>query len=202
VRQYLRNSGYYNAQAGDPQLFAVEDSQGGRCADCTLEVNPGALYTLGEIVFEDTKVFTPDRLRSQFPSKTGEHFNSTEIGRGLENLRDLYASKGYVNFGAIPKAQVDEARHIVRLVIDVDEGNPVSFGNLRLEGMEPVAGAAKSLLVSWKDLQGKLYSPELMKIWLATKTSDWPHEAAAQVHTEYLAAPFADSAIDVMLHFQ
>jgi hypothetical protein len=179
-----------------------KESQDGRSADFTVEVNPGTLYMLGEITFKNTKVFTHDQLRSQFPSESGEHFNATELGKGLENLKNLYGVKGYANFAAIPKLQFDEVRHIVGLVIDVDEGRPVRFGNLRLEGVEPVAGAGRSLLATWKDMQGKLSSPEALKTWLATQTSGWPHEAAAQVHTEYLAGSIPDVAIDVMLHFQ
>jgi outer membrane protein assembly factor BamA len=153
VQQYLREAGYYNARVEDPQLSAVKKSQDGQSADFTAGVNPGPLYALGEITFENTKIFAPNQLRSQFPSKTGEHFNATEIGKGVENLRNLYGSKGYANFVAIPKPQIDEARHIIGLVIDVDEGRPVRFGGLRLEGIEPVAGAGKLLLASWKDMQ-------------------------------------------------
>jgi outer membrane translocation and assembly module TamA len=202
VLQYLREAGYFNARVEDPQLSAVKKSQDGQSADFNAEVNPGPLYALGEITFEDTKVFTPNQLRSQFPSKTGEHFNATEIGKGLENLRNLYGSKGYFNFVALSKTQIDEARHIIGLVIDVDEGKPVRFGALRLEGIEPVAGAGKLLLASWKDMQGRQYNPEALKTWLASETSDWRHEAAAQVHTEYIAGSTPDAAIDVLLHFQ
>jgi outer membrane translocation and assembly module TamA len=202
LQQYLRDAGYYTARVEDPQQSAIKRAQDTRSADFTTEVNPGPLYALGEITFEDTKVFTPNQLRSQFPSKTGEHFNATEIGKGLENLRNLYGSKGYANFVAIPKPQIDEARHIIWLVIDVDEGRPVSFGGLRLEGIEPVAGAGKSLLASWKNMQGKQYNPEALKTWLASETSDWPHEEVAQVHTEYIAGSPPDVAIDVLLHFQ
>jgi hypothetical protein len=202
TRQCLRDAGYYLASAEEPQLSALKESPGGRSADVTVVVNPGALYTLGEITFEGAKAFTPDRLRSQFPSKTGQHFNATEIGKGLENLRALYVSQGYANFGVIPKPQFNEARHIVELVIGIDEGGPISFGNLRLDGIEPVAGAGKSLLASWKDMKGRLYGPEALKTWLASKTFDWPPEAATKVHTEYIAGPTPDAAIDVMLHFQ
>jgi hypothetical protein len=202
VRQHHRDAGYYNGRAEVPQLSAVEESQDGRSADFTVEVIPGALYTLGEISFENAKVFPRDQLRGQFPSKTGEHFNATEIGKGLENLKNLYFSNGYANFGAIPKPQFDEARHIVGLVIDVDEGRLLRFGSLTLEGIEPVAGAGRSLFASWKSMQGRTTSPEALKTWLATQTSGWPPGAAAKVHTEYILGSTADAALDLVLRFQ
>lgn len=202
LRQYLRDSGYYNARVEHPQLSAIKKAQDARSADFIAEVNPGPMYALGEITFENTRVFAPNQLRSQFPSKTGDPFDATDIGKGLENLRNLYGSKGYANFAAIPKPQIDEARHIIRLVVDIDEGRPVSFGGLRLEGIEPVSGAGRSLLDSWENMQARQYNPVALKTWLASETAGWPHEAAAQVYTEYLPGSNPDAAIDVLLHFQ
>ena len=71
---------------------------------------------------------------------------------------------------------IDKTRHVVDIIIVINEGRPVSFGSLRLEGMEPFAGAGRSLLASWKDMQGKLYNPEALKQWLAANTSGWPPE--------------------------
>lgn len=36
-------------------------------------------------------------------------------------------------------------------------------------------------------------------LWLASEMSDWPHEAAAQVHTEYIAGSTPDVAIRAFL---
>jgi outer membrane translocation and assembly module TamA len=202
VRQYLRNAGYFNARAEDMQVSGITETQAGRSADFSVRVEPEDRYTLGDITFQDAKAFSSDQLRRQFPLKGGELLYAAEMSRGLENLRNLYAAKGYANFVAIDKPMIDKTRHVVDIIIVINEGRPVSFGSLRLEGMEPFAGAGRSLLASWKDIQGKLYSPEVLKQWLATNTSGWPHEAASTVNTQFVAGSAPDVAVDVLLHFQ
>jgi outer membrane translocation and assembly module TamA len=202
VQQALRDLGYYFAKADAPQASAIEEKQGNRWADFSVCVDPGALYTLGDVTFENARAFPLDELRRQFPARAGGRFNATGIAKGLDNLRNLYGAKGYANFGAIPKPVIDEVRHVVNLAIVIDEGRPMSFGQLSLEGVEPVAGAGKSLLTSWKEMRGKLYSPELLKTWLATHTAGWPDDAATQVHSDFRTGSGPDRAINVLLHFQ
>jgi hypothetical protein len=173
-----------------------------RWADFSVQVNPGAVYMLGEIRFEGGNVFSPEEMRLQFPSVSGQHFNATEISRGFENLRNLYASKSYANFGCIPKPTVDEPRRIVDLTIEVDEGRAVSFGGLQLEGIEPVAGAGKALLTSWRQLQGKLYNPQVLQEWLAANTTGWPDDTATHVQIAAVPSQAHDAGLNFLLHFQ
>jgi hypothetical protein len=202
VRQYLRNAGYFNARAEDMQVSGITETQAGRSADFSARVEPGDRYALGDITFQDAKAFSSDQLRRLFSLRGGELLYAAEMSHGLENLRNLYAAKGYANFGVIEKPMIDNTRHVVDIIIVIDEGRPVSFGSLRLEGRELFAGAGRSLLASWKDMQGKLYNPDLLKQWLATNTSGWPHEAASTVNADWVAGSAPDVAVDILLHFQ
>jgi outer membrane protein assembly factor BamA len=56
----------------------------------------------------------------------GDLFSGTAIGKGLDGLKKLYQSKGYVNFGAIPQLQMDEVHHTVTLIPDIREGKPTA----------------------------------------------------------------------------
>jgi outer membrane translocation and assembly module TamA len=202
VRRHLRDGGYFNARAEDMQVSGITETQAGRSADFSVRVEPGARYSLGDITFQDAKAFPSDQLRRQFSLRGGELLYAAEISKGLENLRNLYAAKGYANFVAIDKPMIDKTRHVVDIIIVINEGRPVSFGSLRLEGMEPFAGAGRSLLASWKDVQGKLYNPEVLRHWLAANTSGWSREAASAVNTDFVAGSSPDVAVDILLHFQ
>jgi outer membrane translocation and assembly module TamA len=182
-------------------LWIAGAAQAGQSADHSVSVEPGARYALGDITFQDAKAFSSDQLRRQFPLRGGELLYAAEMAKGLENLRTLYVAKGYANFGAIEKPVIDQTRRVVNIIIVINEGRPVSFGSLRLEGMEPFAGAGKSLLASWKDAQGKPYNPEVLKQWLAANTSGWPREAASSVNADFVAGSSPDVAVDILLHF-
>jgi len=186
VRQNLRDQGYYYARAETPQLAAILETPPPRSAEVSIQVEPGARYYLGNIRFQGASLFPPDQLRRQFPTETGSLFNATAVGKGLERLRDLYVDKGYIDFGAIPKPQIDEARHVVDLTIGIDEGMPYNFGHLILDGIEPHAGAGKALLASWATLQGKPYNSQQLDGWLA---SNWPGGAPARNRVQVLSDP-------------
>jgi outer membrane protein insertion porin family len=167
ARQNLRDLGYYSAHVETPQLSAINEFPPSRSADVSIQVEPGAQYRLGEIAFQGASVFPPDQLRRQFLIEAGSLFNATRIGKGLEGLKDLYLEKGYVNFGAIPVPRIDEARRVIDLTIDVDEGKPYDFGRLVMDGIEPRAGVAKALLAAWAAVEGKRYNPQILAKWLA-----------------------------------
>jgi hypothetical protein len=158
---------------------------------------------LGEITFHvypGESVFSSTQLRAQFPIQNGALFSASKIADGLNNLRGLYGSAGYANFGAIPKPSYDDARHTFTFDIDIDTGVPVSFGKLLLEGVEPQAGVGQQLLTSWKEIEGKRYNPQLLKDWLKRSEASWPPEAATQAHISAVGDSY--SVFNVLLHFQ
>jgi outer membrane translocation and assembly module TamA len=189
VRQSLRDLGYCYARVETPQLSAIDEAPLPHSANVSIQVQPGARYHLGEIRFQGASLFSSDQLRRQFPIEAGSLFNATALGKGLDGLKNLYAEKGYFNFGALPKLEADETRHTVDLTIDFDEGKPCDFGNLILDGVEPRAGVGKALLDAWKAVEGKRYSPQLLKMWLAANTWNWPGGAVGLDRAEPVQNP-------------
>jgi outer membrane translocation and assembly module TamA len=201
VRFKLRDKGYALVEVGAPQITRVRTRQSACDADVRFAVRTGDQYRFDEITFTGNSVFSSDQLQAQFVLQHGAIFNATAIGKGLENLKELYGTEGYANFGAIPKLQFDMARHMISLTIDIDEGRPADFGKLLMEGIEPRAGAAEDLLASWKELEGKRYNPHLVKGWLKRNSASWPGAAAEQAYI----TPFdsgSPSVFNVLLHFQ
>lgn len=174
IRQKLRDSGYAFTEVGAPQVTRRRSVESACEADVRYSVHTGDQYRLGQITFTGGTVFTADQLRAQFESQDGAIFNATEIGKGLERLKNLYASAGYINFGAIPKPVYDNTRRTVTILIDIDQGLSFKFGTLFFEGIEPRAGIANMLLASWRNVEGKVYSPQILSDWLKSTASDWP----------------------------
>jgi outer membrane translocation and assembly module TamA len=173
IRGALRNLGYFKAVVDEPRFSYPTQVEGRRGANLTVRAEPGAQYRIGQIHFQKTTIFPPAELRNLFSLRRGDLFNATKIGEGLEDMRKLYGTQGYINLVAVPEIVSHESRHIIDLVVEVDEGKPYDFGRLDLEGVEPYAGAGKSLLNSWKTLEGKRYSPLELQHWLLANHSDW-----------------------------
>ena len=144
VRQAYRDKGYFKAQTGEPRT-KIRDTTGfnpftfhstiGKKIDILIPIEEGARYRLGGITFKGNKAVTNTRvLRAQFQNKDGEFFNSTLFGKGLDNLRKAYGQLGYINYVGQPVPRVDEAKKLVYLDIDIDEGKPYYISRIEFQG--------------------------------------------------------------------
>jgi outer membrane translocation and assembly module TamA len=191
IRQTLRDEGYLKAIVEEPSFSVRLEAKGKRAAYVTVKVEQGAQYRLGDIHIQKATVFLPTRLRSLFSLRRGELFNMNKFGEGLENLRKLYATRGYVNCVAAPVVSIDESRRTIDLVLEVDEGRPFDFGKLNLEGIEAYPGASKTLLNSWKPLEGKRYNSVELEHWLQANHSDWKVGPRASDSIKMAQDPFS-----------
>nr|WP_089406762.1 outer membrane protein assembly factor BamA [Granulicella rosea] len=144
VRGAYRDRGYFKAQTAEPitkvrdaggiNIFTMQPSKGKRI-DILMPVEEGERYRLGGITFKGNKAVTNLRiLRAQFAQKDGEWFNTTVFGKGLEQLRKAYGELGYINFVGSPVPRFDEAKHLIYLDIDIDEGKPFYVSRIEFTG--------------------------------------------------------------------
>jgi outer membrane protein insertion porin family len=144
VRQAYRDKGYYNAAVEDPRT-QIRDQGGlnwftfrpnkGKRIDILLPIEEGDRYRLGSITFTGNKAAgNVKALRATFAIKDGDWFNATMISKGLENLKKAYGGMGYINFGAIPKAEFNDQKKTVSLIIDIDEGKPFYVSRIEFQG--------------------------------------------------------------------
>ncbi|HTZ57423.1 MAG TPA: outer membrane protein assembly factor BamA [Acidobacteriaceae bacterium] len=144
VRRAMQDKGYFRASVGDPVThirnegglsFLTFRPRTGKRIDIRIPVDEGERYRLGGVTFTgNAHVQNVKALRSQFPTKDGEYFNATAIGKGLENLRKAYGSLGYINFTAVPTPRIDDAKHLVYLDIDIDEGKAFTVSRIEFQG--------------------------------------------------------------------
>ena len=144
VRQAYRDRGYFKAQTSEPTThvrdagglnpFTLRPSKGKRI-DILMPVEEGERYKLGGITFKGNKAITNTRaLRAQFAQKDGEYFNATLFSKGLEQLRKAYGEQGYINFVGNPIPRVDDAKKLIYLDIDIDEGKPFYVSRIEFTG--------------------------------------------------------------------
>lgn len=140
----FRDRGYFRAEVGDPQTHIRDDNgfsfitfrpKHGKRIDITIPITEGGRYKLIGITFHGNKAATNVKaLRALFPMKDGDYFDSSLVGKGLDNLRKAYGQLGYINFSAVPTPKIDEAKKTITLDIDVDEGKPFYVGRIEFQG--------------------------------------------------------------------
>jgi outer membrane protein insertion porin family len=144
VRQAYRDRGYFKALTSEPTThvrdagginpFTLRPSRGKRI-DILMPVEEGERYRLGGITFKGNKAYPNTKaLRAQFAQKDGEFFNATLFSKGLEQLRKAYGEGGFINFVGNPTPRVDEAKKLIYLDIDIDEGKPFYVSRIEFTG--------------------------------------------------------------------
>lgn len=144
VRQAYRDRGYFRALTSEPTTH-TRDAGGinpltlrpstGKRVDILMPVEEGERYRLGGITFKGNVHYPNTKaLRAQFAQKDGEYFNATLFGKGLEQLRKAYGEGGYINFAVVPTPRVDEAKKLVYLDLDIDEGKPFYVSRIEFTG--------------------------------------------------------------------
>jgi outer membrane protein insertion porin family len=174
VRAAYREKGYFKAITGEPETnvrnagginpFTLHPSTGKR-VDILIPVEEGARYRLGGITFSGNKAFNNTKaLRAQFANKDGEWFNTTVFGKGLQNLQKAYGSQGYINMVAVPEPKIDDAKHLVYLNVDIDEGKRFYISRIEFSGNTLTRDKVirRELLVE----EGQVYNSQLVDLSL------------------------------------
>ena len=144
VRVAYQNHGYFKAVVEEPStrirnegglsLLTFRPKKGKRI-DITLPIEEGDRYRLGGITFKGNSPRIPVRaLRAQFAIKDGDYFNYTAVSKGLDNLRKAYGTLGYINFVGNPAPRFDEAKKLLYIDIDIDEGKPYYVSKIEFTG--------------------------------------------------------------------
>ena len=142
VRDAYQQKGYFKALVQDPKT-KIRDTgtkipfiiKAGKRVDITIPIEEGERYRLKEITFTGNKAITNTRaLRSLFPMKDGDIFNTDLVRKGLKNLRDAYTEFGFINFTPVPDTEIDDEHKLITLKIDVDEGKKFFVRRIEFQG--------------------------------------------------------------------
>ena len=117
----LRDNGYFNA-AIKPSTEQLSDKHGTHQFVITFDVDAGSQYRTGQVDFRNNRVFSAEELRSMFNLASGDVFSPAKLRQGVVRMRNAYIERRYLNFTPVPDTNIDEARHVISVVIDCDEG--------------------------------------------------------------------------------
>jgi outer membrane protein insertion porin family len=113
-------------RAGIPGPWPLIGSKHGKATNITIRIDEGAQYHMGTLAFRSADpdqglVFKPDFLARAFPLKKGDLFSATKIRKALDDYKKLYGEYGYIDFVATPLTDVDDAKRVVNLTMEMDQ---------------------------------------------------------------------------------
>jgi outer membrane protein insertion porin family len=140
--------GYLKARFGEPRVEEVGKvgtwvplfGHKGQGLKIVIPIDEGRQYRAGEIKVEDNTEFTADEIKSVIGLKTGDVVKGyTVVQKGLDNLKKLYGTRGYIQFNAgfVPEFKddaSDPAKGVVDITFGVEEGKQYTLRRLEFIG--------------------------------------------------------------------
>jgi outer membrane protein insertion porin family len=145
VRDALQHEGYFKAVVEDPKInlrtinggfhIPLIQKRPAKVMDINIPLEEGYKYKLKTITFRNASGFLPEaRLRTLFPIKDGDTFDTHLLGKGIENMRKAYGAFGYVNFAEVPSFDIDDEKKLITVTIDIDPGKPYYVRRIEFQG--------------------------------------------------------------------
>ena len=141
VREVYLNNGYVDVSFGPPEM-EYEDGYSRfmfwkrpkRWLDLKIPVEEGKQYRVGEIQVEGATVFPADFIETFFKLQTGAVYNESKITKGIESLRELYGSRGYVQFTGFPIKKPVSESDVVDVTINLNEDKQYFVNRIDFKG--------------------------------------------------------------------
>ena len=180
LRDLFQDRGYFKAEVRSLS-FKPRDPLGvPKPVTMEGEVSEGARYKLAKITFVENHAFSSEKLRQQFPLKSGDLFEKAKVAGGLQCLRKLYGTRGFLDFTAIPETNFG-SNATVNLDISVQEGAQYHMGKLDIVADKDVAAR---LHAEWKLAEGDVYDHTYIDKFFETNRDSFPLGfSRADVHT-------------------
>ena len=153
IRASFQNHGYFVAKVKSLALKPSDQLGVPKPVTLEAEVSDGLQYKLAEITFVENHAFAPEELRKQFPLRRGDVFSRDKIAGGLESLRKLYSTEGFLDWIAIPDTKV-ASNGTVNLNISIQEGPQYHMGKLDIVADKEVSARLRA---EWKLTEGDVY---------------------------------------------
>ena len=133
---YLRQ-GYLKAKLGPPEvrLSGPPTEKLPQELPVYVPISAGAVYHFGDAQWSGNNVISSIALASYLGLKTGAVANGMEMAAALEQIREEYGRRGYLDATVQPESSFDETAHTVSYGIAIAEGKQYHMGGWVVTGI-------------------------------------------------------------------
>lgn len=163
LRDSFQQHGYFAANVKTAEIKPLDPLARPMPVRVEADVDEGPRFRFSPIKFVGNHVLSAEQLQAQFPFHTGDLFEIGKVRSGLESLRKLYGSMGYMNFSLVDKTDTNSgggSAATIRLTFEVHEGSQYRMGKLDLTGDKEVA---LQLQNRWELEPGKPFDAEYLE---------------------------------------
>lgn len=198
--------GYLKVSFGSPQPHVIQsattdnspETRNQTLVDVMLAVNAGQQYALSRLEWVGNREIPTEILQSLIIAKQGQPMNMVRLTEGLQEVRELYGARGYINCSIKIDPQFDDAARVVAIRLEVNEDNVYRMGDLDFRGLDNSLTA--KLRSAWKLRQGDVYDATYIKDYLPEAKRLLPVNLDWEV-SPHVTANIRDKTVDVDLQY-
>jgi len=170
VRALFQNRGYFLVEVQSVKLKPADPLGIPKPVTLEADVIEGPKFKVGAITFVKNQAFPSERLRSEFPLKTGAGFERDRVASGIEGLRKVYARSGYLDYVAIPET-TPGSNATMDLSLTIEEGPQYRLDRVEFVGKKEMISR---LQVQWKLAAGAVYDATYVDHYIETNREFLP----------------------------
>jgi outer membrane protein assembly factor BamA len=195
IRAQFQDRGYFKAEIQKLDIKTIDPLASPKPVRLEAQVSEGPRCRLSSIEFTGNHAFSSEQLRSKFPIKVGTEFKRSKIAGGLEAMRRLYSSLGFLDSVFIPDAELDSSS-TAKLSTEVLEGPQYRMDKLEVIGPPEVA---EKLQTRWELKPGAIFNAAYVGTFLEKNHSLLPADFTQSNGVE-LFKDCPDATVTVHLH--
>ncbi|MBL8232059.1 MAG: hypothetical protein JNL98_26420 [Bryobacterales bacterium] len=130
----------------------------------TVEVSEGDVYKLGEVDIPTAGDSRRDLMKAA-DLKQDDIANFDAINAGLERIRRVVRSNGYLHAKVHASRTIDDKAKVVALTIHIERGERYTFKKLNIAGLDILT--EPHIRKMWAIKDGQAYNPDYAEVFLA-----------------------------------
>ncbi|MFO7751575.1 MAG: outer membrane protein assembly factor BamA [Desulfobacteraceae bacterium] len=129
IESFYKNNGYIDARISEPEIEFQEKS-----ISISFEVEEGTQFKIGKIDLKGDLILPESEIMEKLEFKESGMYNRELIRKGVFDLTDAYANKGFANADISPAIDKDEEKGVVDITLVIKKGSPVYFERVMISG--------------------------------------------------------------------
>ena len=126
--------------------------------DAIVPVKPGKMYSTSSVEWKGNSAIKTTEVAPLLHLPPGQPADAVRLLRDIENVGNLYRSRGYMMAQIKADAQFDDGKNTVHYEITITEGDLYTMGDLEILGLDTQAKAR--MLEAWTLRAGQPYNAD------------------------------------------
>ncbi len=131
IDSFYQDNGFIEVEIGEPH---IEMNAERTLIYITVPVEEGRQFRVGNLEFEGNTILSDKQVADTFGLRKGSVFSRGRLEKGLADLSDFYAQKGFLFSDIAPIRKYREKEPVVDLKISIDKGEKFYIGQIDISG--------------------------------------------------------------------